>query len=152
MYGAMKLSDKGRFQARPRLPQHAEGLATELSTWPGVQPRAHWLLGDATVVDGADFYVGEEELGHLHLDGAAHIPQAKVVADNLVTLKLARPFRWLASWVEVDVVDAASRENALCLFRLNYDRLRGVHSKLLVERVQQASGALQPPARRSAAR
>lgn len=139
----MKLSKKGRFEIRPSLPLHAERLAEELASWPGVQPRTHWLLGDETVVDGADFYVGEDELGHLHLDGTAHIPQARAVADALVSANLASRFRWIASWVEMAVNDPASHAHASWLFRLRYDQLRGTHAKLLLDRVQGASTRLE---------
>ena len=69
----MKLSLKGRFSTRPTLPEHAEDVAKELASWPDMHARTHWLLGDETEVDGADFYLGEEELGHLHLGGQAHV-------------------------------------------------------------------------------
>ena len=88
----MKLSEKGRFQARPALPLHAETLAERLASWSNVQARTHWELGDELVVDGADFYVGESELGHLHMDGTAHVPQPSPVAEALLAPTSVRSF------------------------------------------------------------
>ncbi len=131
----MKLDEKGRFQPPPALPTHAQRVATELGSWPRVHARTHWFLGDETVVDGADFYLGDDELGHLHLDGMAHIPQAAAVAEALLAARLARPFRWGANWVQLPVTSARSVEQALWLFRLSYDRRRGVRVGDLVARV-----------------
>ena len=102
-----------------------------------MQPRTHWLLGDETVVDGPDFYVGEHELGHVHLDATAHIPQAKAVANALVAGGQATRFRWIASWVELAVDSVAARDHAGWLFRLRYDQLCGVHVSVLLDQVTQ---------------
>lgn len=133
----MKLSEKGRHQPRPTLPRHAETLAVELSSWDGVIARTHWLLGDERVVDGADFYAGEHELGHLHLDAVAHIPQAPGVAQALIRNRLAQRFPWSDDWVVSRVSSAEAVRHARWLFRLNYDHGRGVATELLLRRIQQ---------------
>jgi hypothetical protein len=77
----------GSFVPPPTLsPKHAQALSETLASWALVHARTHWLLGDESVADGADFYLGDEELGHLHLDGEAGAlmtlvtARAKVVA------------------------------------------------------------------------
>ena len=48
-------------------------VAETVSNWPGVISTAHWDLYDSSRIDGIDFYVGEDELGHIHLDGSIHL-------------------------------------------------------------------------------
>ena len=132
----MKLGEKGSYAPRPVLPPHAEDLANVLGSWNSVRPRTHWLLGDEQQVDGADFYVDERELGHLHLDGTAHIPQAPMVANALLAAKIAQRFPWAQHWVVHPVVSEASARHAEWLFRLQFDHLQGGSSDLLVSRVR----------------
>ena len=132
----MKLNEKGHFEPPPRLPRHAQGVSTELAAWAGVLARTHWLLGDETVVDGADFYLGEQELGHLHLEGTAHIPQKGAVARALIAAGLAEPFRWGRDWVQYRVTSAATAQHALWLFQLRRDQLQGASERELNERIQ----------------
>jgi hypothetical protein len=132
----MKLSDKGRFSLPPVLPKHAEVVSKTLASWADVHARTHWLLGDETVVDGADFYVGEEELGHLHLEGQAHVATGPVLGKALVAARLASPFRWSPKFVVHDVARAADVEHALWLFRLAYDRAAGVTDDELITRAR----------------
>ena len=131
----MKLSEKGRFSPPPALPKHAEVVSKTLASWAGVQARTHWLLGDETVVDGADFYVGDEELGHVHMEGEAHVATGLVLRTSIVAAKLAAPFRWSASFVVHDIARESDVEHALWLFRLAYDRAQGVSEDELITRV-----------------
>ena len=55
----MKLREKGRFSAPPVLPTHARVVSKLIASWANVHPRTHWLLGDESQVDGADFDIGE---------------------------------------------------------------------------------------------
>ncbi len=122
----MKLADKGRFQPPPRLtPKAAQALAEVLTGWPQVQARTHWQLGDETRVDGADFYVGEHELGHLHLDGDAHVAVGRLVRDALVKRGLAHAFPWSRDFVTWQVESEATRAHAEWLFSLRHAVLRG---------------------------
>ena len=130
----MKLSEKGRFSPPPALPKHAEVVSKTLASWADVHARTHWLLGDQNEVDGADFYVGEEELGHLHLEGQAHVATGPVLGKALVAAKLAAPFRWSSKFVVHDVARAADVAHALWLFRLAYDRAKGTTDDELVKR------------------
>ena len=133
----MKLSEKGRFSPPPTLPKHAQVVSTALASWADVHARTHWLLGDETRVDGADFYVGESEIGHLHLEGQAHVATGVALRNALVAEKLASPFRYSSNFVVHDVARAADVEHALWLFRLAYDRAQGVTEEELISRVHQ---------------
>ena len=131
---SMKLAEKGRYAPPPNLPKHAQAVSRALATWPDVHARTHWLLGDETKVDGADFYVGELELGHIHLQGEAHIAVPAAVRNALIKSGVAAPFRWSESFVVFEIASSADVELAQSLFRLAYDRLKGASSAELVAR------------------
>lgn len=140
----MKLSEKGRHAPPPRLPRHAQGVVEVLAGWSGVVSRAHWRLGDETVVDGADFYVGERELGHLHLDGEAHIAVGRELGAALVKGGLAERFPWATTFVQHAVKSAADAERALFLFELAHARLNGASRASLEARVAESIRARKP--------
>jgi Family of unknown function (DUF5519) len=132
----MKLAEKGRFAPPPELPKHAQAVAEALARWPRVHARTHWLLGDETEVDGADFYLGDDELGHLHLDGEAHIAVGAKLRAALIAGGLAKPFRWSAAFVVFRIVNAKGAAHAKRLFQLSYDRRAGVPEQVLLGSLQ----------------
>ena len=131
----MKLAEKGRFAPPPKLEPEAQRVSDEVSGWAEVHARTHWQLGDESVVDGADFYLGQEELGHIHLDGEAHVMFPRSVADAVVSKKIATRLPWARTGTVVAIESAADAERALWLFRLSYDHRRGVAPAELIERV-----------------
>lgn len=133
----MTLTAKGPIQPPPRLAPRLESVAQAIMMWPQVIAATHWNLYANHEVDGADFYVGELELGHIHLDGEVHIPVATPLRKALIKAGLARPFRWGDGWVEVSIKTMADAEHARWLFQLNYDRLAGVTMQQLLDRVSQ---------------
>lgn len=133
----MKLAEKGHYAPPPRLPVHAQAVSSALASWPNVHARTHWLLGDETQVDGADFYVGERELGHIHLQGEAHIAMAKPLRDAVISAGLASPFPWSRAFVTYSIATSKDVAGAKALFELAYDHLRGVSTAELLERVAQ---------------
>ncbi len=130
--GTMRRRDKGRVAPPPALPRLAQNVATAVAALRGVSAQAHWEIGSQTDVNGTDFYVDEEELGHIHLDGEAHIPIGEALAGVLVKAKLARRFRWSAGFV---VVDTADHERALWLFELRHAQILGASEQDLRERI-----------------
>lgn len=128
----MKLAEKGRFAPPPSLPSHAQAVSEVIAAWPSVHARTHWLLGDEQLVDGADFYLGEEELGHIHLDGEAHIAVSKALGAALIDAGLAHAFRWSSKFVVFRIERAKDRAPAEALFRLSYQRVQGASDAQLL--------------------
>jgi hypothetical protein len=135
----MKLADKGPIIAPPFLDGRAQDVSLEIQSWPGIVSATHWLLDDPTQVDGADFYVGERELGHIHLDGEIHLGLTKSLRKALIDAKLAQPFRWADDWVQFPITNRKSAQHALWLFRFGYDRLKGATSEDLQRRIREGS-------------
>ena len=135
----MKLAEKGRFAPPPSLPTHAQAVSEVIAAWPSVHARTHWLLGDEHEVDGADFYLGEEELGHIHLQGEAHIAVSKTLRAALIEAGLAKPFRWNASFVVFRIETAKDRALAVTLFSLSYQRVQGASDTQLLEQISRAA-------------
>lgn len=133
---SMKLAEKGRYAPPPALEANAQRVAETIAKWPGVHARTHWLLGDENEVDGADFYVGEEEIGHIHLDSEAHIFVGKPLARVLVQASLARRFEWSAEAVVFEIQRRRDVRHALWLFELSYQRRRGLSLAALLGRVE----------------
>lgn len=123
----MKLSEKGPLAPAPTLEATLEPVPRVVQSWPDVIAATHWdLFQVGKVVDGIDFYVGDDELGHIHLDGEAHFATGIALAQALVSGGFARPLRWGgAGWVEYSVRTTADAAHAAWLFELNYQRLRG---------------------------
>lgn len=119
----MARADKGPLAPAPLLDGQAGEVAQAVATWPGVIATAHWDLFDTSRIDGADFYVGDAELGHIHLDGAIHLATSPGLGAVLIAEGLARRFRYGEGWVceDVERIGAAA---AIALFRRNHDRIR----------------------------
>ena len=141
----MKLTDKGPIQPAPVLAGPAQHTAAAVQAWPGIIAATHWDLFDRTRVDGADFYVGREELGHIHLSGEAHLATSPALGAALVAAGLARPLRWggaaYRGWTEFSIRTAADAAHATWLFELNYQRLRGRAEAELVAEVQERTAS-----------
>ena len=114
---------KGPLAPPPALDGKLRLVADAVAGWPEVEATTHWHLHDRDRVDGIDFYVGPDELGHIHLDGSIHLATAPELGATLVAEGLGRPFPWARGWTMASVsrlgVDAA-----VALFRRNYDQLR----------------------------
>ena len=126
----MKLSDKGPLAPAPVLAAALEPVSQAIQGWPGIIAAAHWdLYRVGEVVDGTDFYLGDDELGHLHRNGEAHLATSPALAQALVAGGLARPLRWggaaYQGWTEFSVRTTADAAHAAWLFKLKYQRLRG---------------------------
>ena len=137
----MKLKDKGPIVKPPDLKGWAQKASLEIQSWKDIVSATHWEIGDSTKVNGADFYVAEDELGHIHLDGEIHVKLTKPLRESLVTAKLAQPFRWGADWVQLKIKDKPSMESALWIFRIGYDRLKGEETTQLKRRISEFSKA-----------
>lgn len=137
----MTLAEKGPLAPAPTLGAVLEPVSQAIQGWTGVITAAHWdLFRVGEVVDGTDFYVSEEELGHLHLNGEAHLATSPALGQALVVGGQARPLRWggaaYRGWTEFSVRTAADAAHATWLFELNYRRLRGQPESELVAEIE----------------
>ncbi len=94
-----------------------------MAAWPAVEATTHWRFDQPNRVDGIDFYVGSDELGHIHLNGSIHLTTSPRLCSELVAEGLGRPFEWGHGWT-VASIDRLGVDGSVALFRRNYDRLR----------------------------
>ena len=132
----LPLAAKGQFAPPPVLDQRMQALSVSIQSWPGVIAATHWHLNRPDEVNGADFYVGADELGHIHLDGEVHLATSVALRAALVAEGLARPFPYYRSWVETSIRSQKEACHAEWLFRLNYDRLRGAPIETLLATIK----------------
>ena len=111
----MKLRNQGVIQAAPILHGHAEKVSSAIQQWVGMKAFTHWKLGDPTTIDGAEFHVDDEELGHIHLDGEIHLRLTQRLRNALLETRLAQPFPWAREWVEMSVQSEEGVDHALWL-------------------------------------
>lgn len=127
----MKLSDKGPIELPPSLPGLLGQVSAEIQKWPGVIAATHWDLYRPEVADGADFYCGEAEIGHIHFSGEVHVATDATLNEHFVRQGKAQLFRFRAdpgyrNWTQLTVASPAQAQHAIELFRSNYERLRTV--------------------------
>lgn len=131
----MKLESKGPIVKPPVLKGPAQKVSLEIQSWKGIISATHWTIGDSTKVNGADFYVGPKELGHIHLDGELHLVLTKPLAQLLIERDLADAFPYSDAWVQLEITDKYSADLAKWLFKLGYDRLNDVTTPELKKRI-----------------
>lgn len=139
----MKLAEKGPIQPPPVLAGPGQQTAAAIQAWPAIIAATHWDLFNRSRVDGADFYVGEAELGHIHLNGEVHLAATPGLGVPLLERGLAHPLPYgkeRGDWVSFLIRTAADADHAIWLFRLNYDRLRGASPEVLAERLRAGGG------------
>ena len=121
----LKLSEKGPVGPPPVLREPFEHLSRVVQSWPGIVAATHWNLWRRNEVDGVDFCRGEEELGHIHLDGELHLSLPSVVADHLIRTGLAREFPYGKDWVALRIFSDDDARKAEWLMGIAYDLLGG---------------------------
>jgi hypothetical protein len=137
----MRLESKGEVRPPPKLKGPAQSVSREIQSWPGIVAATHWYLHDRTQVDGADFYVGAKELGHIHLDGELHLFLTVGLRERLIEAGFAEALPWAEDCVQAPISNTRDARNALWLFRLGYDRLRGMPIPELRRRIHEGRGA-----------
>lgn len=123
----MRREAKGPMGPPPDIAGPAGEVARAVAALPGVQASVHWHFARRSEVDGADFYLRGRELGHIHLDGVAHIAMTRAVRDAALARGIGRPAPWAGyeGWLHLPIRDAADAEAALALFAANHARLAG---------------------------
>jgi hypothetical protein len=114
---------KGRIAPPPVLTGKLKAVADAVAAWPEVEATTHWRFDKPNCVDGVDFYVGSDELGHIHLNGSIHLATSPRLCSELVAEGLGRPFEWGRGWMAANI-DRLRVGGSVALFRRNYDRLR----------------------------
>ena len=133
----MRLESKGEIKPPPKLKGLAQSVSMEIQSWPQIIVATHWFLYDRTQVDGADFYVGEKELGHIHLDGELHLGVTVGLRRQLIEAGLAEALPWAEDWVQAPISSSRDARTAVWLFRLAYDRLTGTPIPELRRRIRE---------------
>lgn len=131
----MRLEDKGPILPPPVLSKYPQMVSEEIQKWSNIISATHWDLYDRTKVDGADFYVGKKELGHIHLDGWVHLATNKELSQAILKNKLAEKFPYAQNWVMFSITKKQDVKKAILLFQLNYDRLNGEPIDTLISKI-----------------
>ena len=114
---------KGPLAPPPTLTGDLRTVAEAVGAWPEVTATTHWHFADQGRIYGVDFYIGAEELGHLHLDGSIHLATTPSLLAELVAEGSGSSFRYARGWTQAGVAHLGVA-GAVALFRRNYDRLR----------------------------
>ena len=142
----MKLEEKGPIMPPPQLDEVAQAVAQAVQCWDDGIAVAHWDLFDHTRVDGADFYAGGGELGHIHLNGDVHMAATKAIYQALITAELAGSLPYGSGnkrWVRFPIQVEAHSAHATWLFRLGYHRLKGTPETELLRRIKSVRSPIQ---------
>jgi hypothetical protein len=119
----LALEAKGPVAAPPVLDGPSQRVAETVASWQGVIAATHWHFSGNGSVDGADFYVGARELGHIHLDGEVHLATDTALRDQILKSGEAKRFFYDPSWVMTRIASEVDADRAIGLFRKNYERL-----------------------------
>lgn len=138
----MRLESKGAIRLPPKLKGPAQPVSLEVQSWPHIIAATHWYLHDRTKVDGADFYVGEKELGHIHLDGELHLGVTVGLRRQLIEAGLAEALPWGGDWIQAPISSPHEARIAVWLFRLAYDRLTGTPIPELRRRIRDEASSI----------
>ncbi len=131
----MKLEDKGKIIPPPVLSKYPEPVSKEIQTWPGIIAATHWEIWDRNQPNGSDFYVGELELGHIHLDGSLHVPSTKQFSTALIKAGFAQNFPYAENWIQFNISNDKSAEHAIWLFKLHYGCLNGADAESVMHSI-----------------
>ena len=134
----MTLEEKGNFIAPPIMTTYPQIVSLAIQQWQNIIAATHWDLYDNSKVDGADFYVGKNELGHIHLDGSVHLATTRELRIPLLKNNLAKKFPYggqYEGWVLFKIETESEAQQAIWLFQLNYERLMGVSIETLISKI-----------------
>jgi hypothetical protein len=134
----MTLEEKGLIIPPPIMSTYPQMVSVAVQQWANIISATHWDLYDRNKVDGADFYVGKKELGHIHLDGSVHLATINELRIPLLKNNLAKKFPYggeYEGWVLFNIANGSDVNQAIWLFQLNYERLMGVSIEELILKI-----------------
>ncbi len=101
-----------------------ERLASVLRSWDGVIAMPHRS-------GGVEFRVGRREIGHVHVGGVADLLLSVRMRRDLVAAGRAEAHHTLphSGWISFRMRTEHDLPAAVALFRLNYDRIRGITTR-----------------------
>ncbi len=136
----MSLRQKGPIATLPTLDLPQQNTVAAVAKWDGIVAATHWHLHHKGEIDGADFYLGNFELGHIHLDGWVHLATNRCLRDPLVEAGFAQSFSYSGyeHWVRFAIKTDLDAKHATWLFKLNYRRLRGEDESRLITEMAKA--------------
>ncbi|MGJ8531806.1 MAG: luciferase family protein [Alphaproteobacteria bacterium] len=123
----LALGQKGRIVPPPVLDDPFQRVAQTVASWPGVIAATHWHLSRNGVVDGADFYAGEHEIGHIHLNGDVHLATDEKLQTKFLSEGRAQPFMYggsYAVWTQFSIRTESDADYAILLFQQIYEQLQ----------------------------
>ena len=132
----MKLTEKGPIIPPPTLSIYPQQVSAQIQGWKNITAATHWQLYDRTKPDGADFYVDEEELGHIHLNGEIHLAIGKDLADIMIEKKFGNKFPYGSNWITYLVKSENDASHAIWLFEMSYRRINGETLESLIEEIK----------------
>ena len=96
-------------------------VAGVVGQWEGVTVSPHRF-------GGVEFRVSRREIGHVHVGGVADLLVSVRLRRDLVAAGRAQPHHTLphSGWISYRLRSEHDLPAAIALFRLNYDRLRGI--------------------------
>ena len=131
----MKLRNPGPIRPAPDLHGQAATIAEAVERMVGVTAHTHWMRGDSKTVDGAEYHLGDLELGHVHLDGSVHLPMGPLAA-SVVDASLAAYPPWSKTWVSLAAQANGSASKAIWLFELAHAQASGLSHHNLLDRIR----------------
>jgi hypothetical protein len=110
-----------------------ESIDRELLSWPGVSREQGRFNSTA-------YMLGRREIGHIHRNGVADLPFPKAVYDELLAAGRAQPHQaGVRGFVSYQIDDLNDINQAIALFRMNYDRATAVLNRSDSEEEQGAA-------------
>jgi len=96
-------------------------VADSVKQWDGVEVRPHRF-------GGVEFHVAHREIGHVHVNGVADLLMPVRLRRDLVAAGRAEPHRTQphSGWISFRLRSEHDVPAAVELFRLNYERGRGI--------------------------
>jgi hypothetical protein len=118
-------------------PDFGSVIATIMREWEGVDVRPHRF-------GGVEFRLGTREIGHVHVGGVADLLVSVRMRRDLVAAGRAAAHHSLpqSGWISFRIKSEHEVPAAVELFRMNYQRLKGVAVPRIISSVVRESSTM----------